>query len=178
MSAEYDIYLHEHRNNVKKACLWLTNNIKIPLEFVPDYYSEDILLKMVDAHDVSKFDPFEYDAYAEYFYGKKPTNEYVKREFDYAWLHHIRHNKHHWQYWILINDDDGTVALDMDFYSVMEMLSDWLSFAVMKNDIREFLKWYKNHKNKMILSEKTRKLVELIVHKIQNLADAGRTFEE
>lgn len=86
-------------------------------------------------------------------------------------------NKHHWQHWVLINDD-GIKALDMDLYSIIEMVSDWLSFAVKKNDIYEFLKWYDAHKDKMILSEKTRKLVELIVHKIQNLADAGRTFEE
>lgn len=178
MSAEYDICVYEHKNNVKKACLWLTKNVKIPFEYVPDYWSEELLMSFVNCHDDTKFDPAEYDAYDQYFYGKYSESEAAKREFDRAWLHHLRNNSHHWQHWVLINDDDGIKALDMDLYSVIEMVSDWLSFAVKKNDIYEFLKWYDVHKDKMILSEKTRKLVELIVHKIQNLADAGRTFEE
>lgn len=87
-------------------------------------------MSLIDSHDVTKFDPAEYDAYDQYFYGKNSESEAVKGEFDRAWLHHLHKNSHHWQHWVLINDDDRTKGLDMDLYSVIEMISDWLSFAV------------------------------------------------
>ena len=53
----------------------------------------------------------EYFAYATYFYGKKTSQ--VEKNFDYAWLHHQKENPHHWQYWLLHNDDEGLVALEI-----------------------------------------------------------------
>ncbi len=74
-------------------------------------------------HDWDKFLPDEFFAYANYFYGKKvevPNTkvmkgsefvpfmeppEHIKRAFDYAWNLHQKRNKHHWQFWLLRNDD-------------------------------------------------------------------------
>lgn len=72
-------------------------------------------------HDLSKFLPDEFVPYARHFYGNYPscdelrgdwrytytglTKEDVKREFDIAWLQHQKRNRHHWQYWVLMNDD-------------------------------------------------------------------------
>jgi len=67
-------------------------------------------------HDWSKFLPSEFIAYARNFYGDYPdlsdsnchgivmTKTKIKRDFDAAWLHHQKANKHHWQYWILQYD--------------------------------------------------------------------------
>lgn len=59
-------------------------------------------------HDLSKFLPDEFFAYAEYFYGgyergKQPPE--VKAAFNYAWLKHIHRNPHHWQHFLLREDN-------------------------------------------------------------------------
>ena len=72
-------------------------------------------------HDLSKFRPSEFLPYARHFYGNYPewktmdtwgksyyfgrTKESVKGDFDVAWLYHQKRNRHHWQYWMLTEDD-------------------------------------------------------------------------
>ena len=34
--------------------------------------------------------------------------------FDSAWLLHQKRNAHHWQYWVLLEDEGNTKALEMD----------------------------------------------------------------
>src|SRR5438128_6450654 len=73
-------------------------------------------------HDWSKFMPDEWFPYAEFFYGKnsktvrdstgyyKPTDTGDAR-FDFAWLLHQKRNRHHWQWWLLREDDGGVKVL-------------------------------------------------------------------
>ena len=91
MSAKYNEYLSEHIANVKKAYFWLKNHAIIDLKEFEPYF-----LKQLNIHDLSKYSEEEYKAYDLYFYGTK--TEKVKKDFDYAWLHHIHENPHHWQY--------------------------------------------------------------------------------
>jgi len=72
-------------------------------------------------HDLSKFLPSEWIPYTRYFYGSYPdwskmasgekehyfglTKEGIERDFDFAWLLHQKRNKHHWQWWLLQNDN-------------------------------------------------------------------------
>ena len=42
---------------------------------------------------------------------KKKTDD-IKLKFDFAWLHHQKSNKHHWQYWLLQLDNQLLTALD------------------------------------------------------------------
>ena len=98
-------------------------------------------------HDLSKFLPSEFFPYMNYFYGNKKNKE----AFDYAWLLHQKRNKHHWQYWILINDEDPTKVLQMDLNSVKEMLADWNAMSrKFKGNTSD---WYKKHKDKIQLNE-------------------------
>ena len=68
-------------------------------------------------HDLSKFRPAEFVPYAKYFYGKRkmPTTQMA---FDIAWLYHQKYNKHHWQYWILMNDSPENVDWMIQEYSI------------------------------------------------------------
>jgi hypothetical protein len=83
-------------------------------------------LHLLILHDWTKFTPMELPHYQRQFYGKadKPLN------FSYAWLHHQRCNKHHWEYWIPITGHnrggypDG-IALPMPEKYVREMVADW-----------------------------------------------------
>ena len=96
MSARYDEYINEHKANVEKAYKWLEKNLPdvLPSKSAGDEY--DICSHNCGfGHDQSKYDKEEYDAYDKYFYGGNKSYEVVNN-FNYAWLHHIHNNPHHW----------------------------------------------------------------------------------
>ena len=171
MSLKYDDYLNQHILNVSNASDWIRQNIGL------DVNSFDISSN-VFIHDDSKYSKEEYDAYDAYFYGGKRTKE-VKDNFNYAWLHHIHNNPHHWQYWVLINDDpdNGIVALDIPYKYVIEMICDWWSFSWRTGNLYEIFNWYDKHKDYMILSENTRELVEDILAQIKKKLDESTSNE-
>lgn len=157
--SDYPSYLNEHCENVERAFQWLEENVPEVLKEldVPASY----FYSLHSWHDRSKWSEEEYSAYDNYFYGDKSYR--VVREFDYAWLHHIHHNPHHWQYWVLMEDEGGQKALEIPEEFLIEMICDWMSFSIKKGDMRELFKWYDDHKGKMVLHEKTRKKVEEIL---------------
>lgn len=164
MSKEYDDYIQEHQDNVRDAYLWLS-------ERLPDLIPANATVKgLIDLHDYSKYDRREYEAYDNYFYiYKDKRSKEIIDEFNEAFLRHIHCNSHHWQHWVLMHDDpdkSGKLlieALEMPYEYIIEMICDWMSFAIKKNDFREILSWYKGHKDVMILHENTRKRVEEIL---------------
>jgi hypothetical protein len=79
-------------------------------------------------HDASKFWPEEFPAYARQFFGPKDDPDGFAR----AWLHHMNHNPHHWQYWIF---PDGHTPhgssvfegrVEMPEVYIREMIADWM----------------------------------------------------
>lgn len=164
MSEQYNHYILEHCSNVSKAYDWLYN--KIP-EVMKDK-SFDIYL-LIEKHDASKWSDDEYDAYDKYFYGGNKSHKVVKN-FNYAWLHHIHKNPHHWQYWVLKHDDEPEEALEMPLEYVIEMICDWWSFSFKTGNLYEIFDWYEKHKD-MKLNDNTRKLVESILNAIKEKLD-------
>ena len=162
MSQEYTQYIIEHKRNVEHAYHWLIDH------GILDIHKSRPSLCV--EHDMSKYQAEEYDAYDNYFYGAKTAK--VKEAFDYAWLHHIHNNPHHWQYWVLINDEDGTKALEMPEEYAIEMVCDWWAFSHKSGNLKEIFDWYKSHKKNMILHEKTRKFVEDLLDKIKKVLEA------
>ena len=167
MSKEYDEYLYEHIAHVNNAYDWLRKH----LADVAAPYGGFSALLYLGQHDESKYSYEEYNAYDTYFYGEK-TKE-VKENFNYAWLHHIHENPHHWQHWVLINDnpEEGIIALDIPYKYVIEMICDWWSFSWKTGNLYEIFDWYNNHKKYMILSKNTRELVEQILGQIKEKLD-------
>lgn len=163
MSLKYNEYLHEHCSGVRQGLQWMADNL-IGL----DQDSLDKARFNAEVHDNSKMQPEEYKAYDDYFYGGNQTSK-VKEAFDYAWLHHIRNNPHHWQYWVLINDDadEGTRALEMPLEYVYEMIADWWSFSWKKGNLMEIFDWYDDHKKRIIFHKNTKKIVETILDNIK-----------
>lgn len=162
MSKEYNEYLKEHRTNVAAAFYWIQKNLPDLLIGVYDYERQ-----ITADHDTSKSDIEEYIAYDEYFYGKDKSY-YAKQQFNKAWLRHIHNNPHHWQYWVLINDDpnEGEVLIDMPYNYIIEMICDWWSFSFKQDKLDEIFKWYSDHKIYIKLSDYTRKQVEGILREI------------
>lgn len=157
MSKNYEDYLKEHILNVTKGYIWLKENNIIR----KDNKIDDIIAK----HDKSKYVKVEYDAYDSYFYGTK-TDTTIKN-FDYAWLHHIHKNPHHWEYWLLL-EDNGLKALEMPKEYVIEMVCDWWSFSWKIGKLDEIFNWYEEHKHKMMLHPKTRRYVEYLLDEIRD----------
>ena len=119
-------------------------------------------------HDKSKDDPEEYNAYDKYFYGGNQSYKVVQ-DFRFAWLRHIHHNPHHWQHWILINDDpdEGEIIMEMPHVCIIEMICDWWAFSWAKGDLTEIFNFYEKNKNYMKLADKTRYEVEHILDTIR-----------
>lgn len=127
MSFQYDQYLARHRANVKRGFDWLSENL-------PGLMTNTLTAgwNTEFAHDQSKNEPNEYEAYDAYFYGNNRSYEVVQR-YQRAWLLHIHRNPHHWQHWVLIHDDmeDGELetVLEMPYDYIIEMICDWWSFS-------------------------------------------------
>ncbi|HRR48610.1 MAG TPA: DUF5662 family protein [Bacteroidales bacterium] len=127
-------------------------------------------------HDLSKFSLLEFKAYANHFYGKNRDmytyishNGYSKDDdpikdidFDIAWVHHIHHNPHHWQYWVVLENEKQGVILEMPRKYMVEMICDWIGAAKAQGDFRrsKLKLWYNINKNKIILAQNTRKWIE------------------
>lgn len=120
-------------------------------------------------HDWSKLLPSEWFPYTNFFYGQpcdetgyyKPTDT-GNIAFDYAWLLHQKRNKHHWQWWILPEDEGGTKVFPMPRKYREEMLADWRGANRACNGDGVGL-WYTKNKNKMTLHSETREWVEVML---------------
>lgn len=158
MSQQYSDYIYSHKDYVRMAFEWL-------LENTPEIFDDELFkakcFNLIRCHDESKMSADEYDAYDAYFYGNERTKE-IEDDFNRAWLMHIHRNPHHWQYWILINDDpeEGDIILDMPNQYIIEMICDWWSFSWKKGDLYEIFNWYEKRKDHIKLSYITRVKVE------------------
>lgn len=161
----YFKYLFWHKWFVFKACLHL-----------------DIPIWRALLHDWTKFRPLEWSAYANFFYASDGSRNKVEvgkidPDFDRAWLHHQRKNKHHWQFWVLIFDDGGIRALAMPDQFILEMIADWEGAG---NAIRKIMRdrgepeeavmavkdvptWWHSRKELMILHPETKTRIDLLV---------------
>lgn len=86
----------------------------------------------VVTHDLSKFEVEEFPYYVRQYKGDKGDPKGYQR----AWLHHIHHIPHHWQYWIVPPDhqvrnseDEGSQLLG-DLISIQEIKGPWISIGV------------------------------------------------
>lgn len=113
-------------------------------------------------HDMSKFKPSELVPYMNFFYVDKKKNHDA---FKMAWLEHQKINKHHWQWWLLTNDDGTVKALEMPEEYVLEMVCDWKGAGKAQGftEEDECQSWYVANKDKMTLHKKTRKKVETLL---------------
>ena len=118
--------------------------------------------------DTYKNEPDEYEAYDRYFYGNNKSYQVVQN-YRRAWLLHLHRNPHHWQHWVLINDDpkEGEIVLDMPYNYILEMICDWWAFSWQKGNLNEIFNWYDEHKTYMKMSPKTRKSVDTILGKMK-----------
>ncbi|MBI4837436.1 MAG: hypothetical protein HY813_03490 [Candidatus Portnoybacteria bacterium] len=109
-------------------------------------------------HDWDKFVPSQFVPYVNYYYCGKN-----KEAFDAAWDRHKKRSKHHWQYWLGMDDEPR----EMEYPYNVEMFCDWVGVGrargklSSKNDrYFEGRNFYRKKKDKMVLHENTRRWVE------------------
>jgi hypothetical protein len=131
-------------------------------------------------HDWSKLSPAEWGAYVESFY--KPLDPSIGRgegqagveldksmraarasRFKAAWLHHQHRNPHHWQHWVLREDEGDTKCLEMPDGLVREMVADWMGAGRAITGKWEVASWYAANRHKILLASDTRNAVEALV---------------
>lgn len=122
-------------------------------------------------HDWSKFLPDEFIPYARYFAidrrDEKGDYDVSKADDDaflLAWLKHQRRNPHHWQYWILIQDEDPTTVLPMSNRYWREMLADWRGAGRTYTGADNTREWYLRNRDKMQLHPETRIGIEIALN--------------
>jgi len=165
MSLAYDEYLAEHIGNVNKGLNWMLDNLGLSHE--EKAALETAMLR--SDHDESKYSIEEYDPYDRYFYGGNRSYKVVQ-DFNYAWLHHIHQNPHHWQYWVLLEDDPEAglpyKTLPIPLPYIFEMIADWWSFSWKSGNLFEIFNWYAEHRDKQYINLNSRMILERILEKI------------
>ena len=126
LESNYKDYIDNHRHNVSKALIVIKSNPEC-MELISKNLNTSIessirLIDMlVEAHDLSKYDTEEFDAYRKNFY---PVNEEEKEAnkdaFELAWVHHYTNNLHHWDWWYKSGNIDN-----MKMPYIVEMICDW-----------------------------------------------------
>ncbi len=163
-------YLFKYLNYVSKHKFWVMYYC-----FKEGLYTQGLL------HDLNKFYPSNFHAYAKYFYLKNGKGKFVRDKsgyydasqtgddlFDKAWHYHQRTNKHHWQYYTMPKDDGTFRCLNMPDKYIREMLCDWLGAgrAQGTNPTGSYKianEYYQSHKTKMHFTPESREYLEHLI---------------
>ena len=158
--------IRNHKRLVRRGC------------FKVGLYKQGLL------HDLSKYSPVEFLVGCRYYQGDKSPNnaEREKNGCSLAWLHHKGRNKHHLEYWIDYGLDGqrNMTGMKMPVKYVVEMFIDRMSasknYQKDKYTDESPLLYYEHGKDRYMLHEETRELLERLLHM---LADQGEdeTFD-
>jgi hypothetical protein len=143
---KYLEYLEGHIGNVKEA-FELLCTLDIP--FIQE--NKSALSHIIEAHDESKYDDFEWTAYLHHFYPTCDEDSLKTEEFEEACRHHIQNNPHHWDYWV----EDGKLIDDIDEHQyklyTVERLCDHMAMSIQNNN--KPADWYFANKEHIIMPD-------------------------
>jgi len=140
----YFWYLLRHKYYVFKGCL-------LQAHLSNCLFDKVRLICYAFTHDISKFRPSEIIAYSKYFYGDDKKHISTDDRFKEAWNHHSKRNKHHWQYWVLIEDNGNIQPISMPLVYIREMVADWYGAGKAQNSSTNPKEWYLDNKDKIFL---------------------------
>lgn len=124
-------------------------------------------------HDLSKLGLTEFGPYARHFFlyygANREHSTEDTAEWQGAWLHHQKYNKHHWQAWIVLNARDYQgiryQPQPMPEKYAREMVADWMAAGKAYNGSMQVAKWWLVNKGLIVLHPDTHRFVnELISH--------------
>ena len=143
---KYLEYLEGHIGNVKEA-FELLCTLDIP--FIQE--NKSALSHIIETHDESKYDDFEWIGYLHHFYPTCDEDSLKTEEFEEACRHHIQNNPHHWDYWV----EDGKLIDDIDEHQyklyTVERLCDHMAMSIQNNN--KPADWYFANKEHIIMPD-------------------------
>ena len=129
---DYNNYIATHINNVKSCYKFYGKEL---CERLGVDYEE--LGRNVEIHDQSKYSEEEFEGFRCYYF---PTPEeerndelrgFRKSKYNAAWLHHLRNNPHHPEYWIYMDEEAKAIRCKpMEKIYIAEMLLDWAALSI------------------------------------------------
>lgn len=113
-------------------------------------------------HDWTKFLPPEFAAYM-----RRTECDRVGRPargpfYDSTLLHHYCLNSHHWQHWVLLENDGRYHPLEMPYDDAVEMVCDWVGRG-RAPDSRGLDAWWAANRAHIMLHPHTQDLVERLI---------------
>lgn len=166
MNVEYNYYIENHIENVRKCFTIYGKDLCDRLGV--DY---NRLADMIEDHDKSKYSEEEFEGYRVYFYptdfeSSESNKQFRKNKFDQAWLHHLRNNAHHPEFWLYADDNGAVKVKDMDPLHIAEMLLDWTAMSITKGDTT--YSYWMSHGNTKPLSRNSINLVQSCIDLFKN----------
>lgn len=161
---QYHKYLEGHISNVQEA-LELLHTLGI--QFIDDNYEE--LKSICQNHDASKYSDEEYIPYREHFYPTCDEDKLKTEAFELACRHHIKNNKHHWDYWLDENNQlDIPNEQEYKLYCV-ERCCDWLAMSCQHDE--QSSTWYYANKESIQMPDYGWELCDEIMSKVPEKCD-------
>lgn len=114
-------------------------------------------------HDLSKFRPSEFITYANFFYKSEGYEKSYKdkESFQYGWCLHQKRNKHHWNYWVIVDGKNKIKPVPMPFKYIKQMICDWKGMSRKFGD--NWIDYYEKNKDNFILHENTEVEINSII---------------
>jgi hypothetical protein len=140
-------------------------------------------------HDIDKFKPNNFIAYAKNFFNEDGTKRNIRDKtgaydpnsqplnFKKAWLNHQR-NKHHWQAWISIGDNGNLDVIPMPIKYIKEMIADWEGAGRAISGVRNPTDWYVANYSKMVLHKVSILIIEELLYQTYTLSNIEVTIKK
>ena len=120
------------------------------------------LYDQIKVHDESKWSVEEFEPYRKNFY---PINDEEKalneEDFETAWKHHYRNNRHHWECRQYDECPNGKLTKEQQI-DCLENVIDWMAMGYKFND-RPY-QFYEKNKDKISLPEAERNFIEKVIY--------------
>ena len=125
-------------------------------------------------HDLSKWSPEEFEPYARFFVkdGSRVDDDDVPDGMVAAWLNHIHHNPHHWQYWIFpdgynpkgSNLENGVMEMPQKY--ALEMVADWHGAGKAYTGSWDIQEWLIENMSRMTVHSETARYLREVLDSI------------
>ena len=154
--------IHKHRKYVRQAC-WKMG-----------------LFWQGLTHDLSKYSPKEFSIY-KFYVGTRSPHAVARDEIGYSpsWINHYHINKHHWQYWLDMEDwPDKVIPVKMPYKYVVESLCDMLGASKAYNPkdwkpIMLYDYWTDRCKGKRLMHPESEYLLEKLIWNLYERGEQG-----
>ena len=154
---QYKNYIDDHKIKVELAFDEMTSCPD--LDWI-DWGKDDLAFKLrerVEKHDNSKYSPEEFDAYRKNFYPIDEIEKALNKEdFEKAWEHHWKNNRHHWE-----ARQRDTVFTQEQELDCLENVLDWMAMGYKFKD-RPY-QYYSKHAAEINLPNVQRQYIKKII---------------